>query len=108
MRLIENDTINQGLEENNMTEETLNKAIAIKNQMETIRTRKSKLDGMASLCYGNTSEVRARKFTAQISDNNHLKEVCVSNKSLKFALDMEISDADETLDRLLAELDQLH
>ena len=91
-----------------MTEETLNKAIAIKNQIETIRTRNSKLEGMASLCYGNTSEVRKRKFTAQIRDNNRLKEVCVSNKSLKFALDMEIADADEALERLLTELDQLH
>lgn len=91
-----------------MTEETLNKAIAIKNQIETIRTRRSKLAGLANMCCGSTEEVNERTFTAKIRDDNRLKEVHVLNTSLKVALDMEIADADEALDRLLTELDQLN
>ena len=92
-----------------MTEETLKKAIKIKNCIDRLREIKRELENGNELCWGNTSEVSARRFEVQITEGGcYKKTVKVSSQAAKKALDYEIAKVYESLEKHLNELSELN
>lgn len=91
-----------------MTEKTLEQAIEIKRLIDKLRNRKEELVETKKLCFGNTNEVRARTFYAEISEKGCcIKSTVVSSQAVKKALEYEILDVDEKLKKNMNALSEL-
>lgn len=91
-----------------MTEQTLEKGIKIKSQIDMLRNSKRNLEKHRDLCYGNASEVACRNFKATIHNHGRIESVEVSPNSLMMALDNEIKNIDESLKKCMEELSELN
>lgn len=91
-----------------MTEKTLEQAIEIKHILDNLRKRKKELEDTRDLCFGNTREVRARTIYVEISENGCCKKsTIISPQAVKEALECELLDADEKLNKFLNALSEL-
>lgn len=92
-----------------MTEKTLEQAIEIKRVIDKLRNKKEELEETRDLCWGNTNEVRARTFRVSISEKGcYKKHTTVSSQAAKMALEYEISEIDERLEKNLNALRELN
>jgi hypothetical protein len=90
-----------------MTEQTLNKAIEIKNNLDNARYIKNNIEEKKSLCTGNFSEVAARKFNLSITDGTAIKYISISSQAAYEALKIDFSNADKIVNTIENELRQL-
>lgn len=90
-----------------MTEQTLNAAIKIKNNLDKAREIRSNIKDKRNLCIGNTSEVNARKFELSITDGTNKKSILISSRAAYEALSIEFDNANKIVSVIENELEQL-
>ena len=92
-----------------MTEKTLEKAIEIKLIIDDLKRKKNELEEAKNLCFGNTSEVKNNDFYLNV-----LKKGCcansmtISSKAANKALEYEILEVDEKLEKYLKDFCELN
>jgi len=91
-----------------MTERTLEKAIAIKKEIENARNRKEALEKQDSLCWGNTGDIRGRRFVLTVRDGSATKDILVNPESMRLAIKQELEYVNQTLDNRLHDLNELN
>jgi len=90
-----------------MTERTLEKAIKIKRQIDTLRTRKAEVKKVWVLC--KEAEENKIIFHIQAQNNGYYKEeTTISAQTAKLVLDKELEAVETELETLLYELSDLH
>lgn len=93
-----------------MTENTLVKAIEVKKQIDKRREKETSLTDTWRLCCGNTSEVERRTFLAEvINSSGRIEKNCrISPEAMRLALDMELKNNKEEINRLVEILENMH
>lgn len=90
-----------------MTEQTLNEAIKIKNNLDKAREIRSNIKEKRNLCTGNTSEVNARNFELSITDGANIKKILISSRAAYEALSVDLDNANKIVKVIENELEQL-
>ena len=90
-----------------MTEQTLERGIEIKRQIDELRNRKNKLTLNQSLCYGSREEMQEKNFMVEITERSKVHRVNLSPESIKLALDNELMQTEEILKNYLDDLEEL-
>lgn len=92
-----------------MTEQTLERANEIKHEIDNARKIYKELEEAQKLCWGNTGEVRARKFCIQVQEGDtYKKTVRITPEAAKTALDEVMKEIKEEIDGLKSQLEELH
>jgi len=91
-----------------MIEQTLNKAIEIKNRLDKAREIQKNTEEKRNLCAGNTSEVATRSFKLSITNGTNIREIHISSRAAYEALDIDFRNASKVVDIIEIELDQLN
>lgn len=93
-----------------MTEKTLKEAMEVKKQIDKLREREASLTDTRRLCWGNTSEVNSRLFSAEVrnSAGRIVQDCKISPEAMKLALDMELENTKKEIGRLVEILENMH
>ncbi|MCM1232675.1 MAG: hypothetical protein NC489_21320 [Ruminococcus flavefaciens] len=92
-----------------MTERTLEKANAIKKELDNARGIYKGLEELQALCWGNTGEVAARKFYVEVREGDVFKKrERVTPEAAKVALDKVMKEILEEIEGLKGKLEELH
>jgi hypothetical protein len=94
--------------DDNMTEQTLNKAMQIKKNLDSSRAIRNNIEEKKKLCIGNFSEVASRKFELNITDGTSIKSISISSDTAYEALKIEMCNADKVVCMIEKELEQLN
>lgn len=90
-----------------MTEQTLNEAINIKNNLDKAREIRNNIKEKRNLCTGNASEVNARDFELSITDGANIEAIFISSRAAYEALSIELDNANKIVSVFESELEQL-
>lgn len=91
-----------------MTEHKLSEAIKIKQNLDSQREIRNNIAEKRSLCTGNTSEVRKRKFELHIKDGMNILKIYISSDAAYEALNIDFKNSCNIVKSFESELEQLN